>query len=58
MTQNQDHGLEQPEAKVQALRQALTDGEHSGTPAPFDRAAFFKRVCARPTRAKLENSSP
>jgi antitoxin ParD1/3/4 len=36
--------LEDHETKVQALRRALTDGENSGPPAPFDGPAFLKRM--------------
>ena len=36
--------LEDHETKVQALRQALADGENSGPPAPFDGPAFLKRM--------------
>jgi antitoxin ParD1/3/4 len=36
--------LEEHEAKVKALQQALIDGEESGPPAPFDSEAFLKRM--------------
>ena len=35
--------LEEHEAKVRALRQALIEGEQSGEPKPFDFAAFKVR---------------
>jgi antitoxin ParD1/3/4 len=36
--------LEEHEAKVEALRRALIEGEESGRPAPFDSEAFLKRM--------------
>lgn len=36
--------LEEHEAKVKALRDALIAGEVSGDPRPFDNAAFLKRM--------------
>src|SRR3954463_15685535 len=36
--------LEEHEAKVKALQQALIEGEESGPPAPFDNEAFLKRM--------------
>jgi len=36
--------LEEHEAKVKALRDALIVGEASGEPRPFDNAAFLKRM--------------
>lgn len=36
--------LEEHEAKVRALQEALIAGEESGKPAPFDNAAFLKRM--------------
>ena len=36
--------LEQHEAKVLMLRQALVEGEASGPPEPFDGAAFLRRM--------------
>ena len=36
--------LEEHEAKVKALQQALIEGEESGPAAPFDGDAFLKRV--------------
>ncbi|MQB43425.1 type II toxin-antitoxin system ParD family antitoxin [Rhizobium sp. ICMP 5592] len=38
--------LEEHEAKVKALQDALIAGEESGQPAPFDNAAFLKRMRA------------
>ncbi len=35
--------LEEHEAKVKALRDALIEGENSGPPAPFDFDAFIQR---------------
>lgn len=42
--------LEEHEAKVKALRDALIAGEDSGPPAPFDNKAFLKRMRARHAR--------
>ena len=39
--------LEEHEAKVKALQDALIAGEESGPPAAFDNDAFLKRVRAR-----------
>lgn len=36
--------LEEHEARVKALQDALIDGENSGEPKPFDNAAFLKRM--------------
>ena len=36
--------LEEHEAKVKALRDALIAGEASGPPRPFDSAAFLERM--------------
>lgn len=36
--------LEEHEAKVMALQNALIAGEESGPPAPFDNAAFLQRM--------------
>jgi antitoxin ParD1/3/4 len=36
--------LEEHEAKVRALQVALIAGEESGSSAPFDNAAFLKRM--------------
>jgi antitoxin ParD1/3/4 len=36
--------LEEQEAKVTALQHALIFGEESGQPAPFENAAFLKRM--------------
>ena len=38
--------LEEYEAKLDALRQALIDGERSGEPKPFDFDAFIARKSA------------
>lgn len=38
--------LEEHEAKVKALQDALIAGEESGKSAPFDNAAFLKRMRA------------
>ena len=42
--------LEEHEAKVRALQDALIAGEQSGPPAPFDNAAFLKRMRDRHVR--------
>lgn len=42
--------LEEHEAKVRALQGALIAGEESGLPAPFDNAAFLKRMRAKHAR--------
>lgn len=42
--------LEEHEAKLQTLRQALMDGERSGTPAPLDEAEFLKAMRAKHVR--------
>lgn len=39
--------LEEPEAQVRALQDALIAGEQSGTPASFDREAFLTRMRAK-----------
>ncbi|MBF0167061.1 MAG: type II toxin-antitoxin system ParD family antitoxin [Alphaproteobacteria bacterium] len=39
--------LEEHEAKVKALQEALIAGEESGAPVPFDNEAFLKRMRAR-----------
>lgn len=38
--------LEEQDAQLEHLRQALADGEASGEPAPFDEAAFLARMRA------------
>lgn len=38
------HLLDEHEAKVRALQEALIEGEESGPPQPFDRLAFFARM--------------
>jgi antitoxin ParD1/3/4 len=42
--------LEEHEAKVKALQDALIAGEESGPPAPFDSEAFLQRMRARHAR--------
>ncbi|MBM3952738.1 MAG: type II toxin-antitoxin system ParD family antitoxin [Rhodospirillales bacterium] len=42
--------LEEHEAKVKALQDALVAGEKSGPPAPFDNKAFLKRMRIRHAR--------
>lgn len=42
--------LEEHEAKVRALQDALTAGEESGKPAPFDNDAFLKRMRTKHAR--------
>lgn len=39
--------LEEHEAKVKALQDALIAGEESGPPAPFDNDAFLKKMRRR-----------
>ena len=39
--------LEEHEAKVQALKEALKAGEESGEPRPFDSEEFLKRMHAQ-----------
>lgn len=39
--------LEEHEARVKALQEALITGEESGEPVPFDNEAFLKRMRAR-----------
>ena len=39
--------LEEHEAKVKALQEALIAGEESGRPQPFDNRAFLKRMRAK-----------
>jgi antitoxin ParD1/3/4 len=41
--------LEEQEAKMTALQQALIAGEVSGQPAPFENAAFLKRMRSKHT---------
>jgi antitoxin ParD1/3/4 len=42
--------LEEHEAKVQALQEALVAGEESGPAVPFDNEAFLKRMRERHVR--------
>ncbi len=42
--------LEEHEARVRALQDALIAGEESGPPAPFDNKAFLKRIRAKHVR--------
>ena len=42
--------LEEHEAKVRALRDALIAGEDSGPPAPFDNEAFLQRMRTKHVR--------
>ncbi len=42
--------LEEHEAKVKALQDALVAGEDSGRPRPFDSKAFLKRMRAKHAR--------
>ncbi|MBM3554667.1 MAG: type II toxin-antitoxin system ParD family antitoxin [Alphaproteobacteria bacterium] len=42
--------LEEHEAKVKALQEALVAGEESGSPARFGNKAFLKRMRARHVR--------
>jgi antitoxin ParD1/3/4 len=42
--------LEEHEAKVKALQDALIAGEESGPPAPFDNKTFLKRMRAKHAR--------
>jgi antitoxin ParD1/3/4 len=42
--------LEEHEAKVKALREALIAGEESGPPVPFDNEAFLKRMRTKHAR--------
>lgn len=44
--------LEEHELKVQALREALIEGEESGPARPFDRDAFFERMHGRAARGE------
>lgn len=39
--------LEEHEARVKALQEALIEGEQSGAAQPFDRDAFLKRMHAQ-----------
>lgn len=39
--------LEEHEAKVKALQEALNDGRQSGEPRPFDSEAFLDRMHAQ-----------
>ncbi len=41
---------EEREAKLQALRHALADGENSGPPAPVNTKDFLKSMHAKPAR--------
>ena len=42
--------LEEHEAKVKALQDALIAGEQSGEPRPFDNEAFLKRMHEKRSR--------
>jgi len=42
--------LEEHEARVKALQDALIVGEESGQPAPFDNDAFLKRMRTKHAR--------
>jgi antitoxin ParD1/3/4 len=42
--------LEEHEARVKALQDALIAGEESGSPEPFDNEAFLNRMRARHVR--------
>jgi antitoxin ParD1/3/4 len=42
--------LEEHEARVKSLREALIAGEQSGPPRPFDNDAFLKRMRAKHVR--------
>ena len=42
--------LEEHEAKVRALQDALIAGEESGPPVPFDNKAFLKRMRTKNAR--------
>lgn len=42
--------LEEHEAKVRALQDALIAGEESGPPAPFDNTAFLDRMRTKHAR--------
>lgn len=42
--------LEEHEAKVKALQEALIAGEESGPPAPFDNEAFLKKMRSKHAR--------
>ena len=44
--------LEEQEAKLEALRAALLEGEHSGPSSPFDFEAFIKRKHGAATSAR------
>lgn len=44
--------LEEHELKVQALREALIEGEESGPARTFDRDAFFERMHGRAARGE------
>lgn len=39
--------LEEQQAKIDRLREALIEGEQSGEPRPFDREAFLARMRER-----------
>ena len=41
--------LEEHEARLEALRAALIEGEVSGTPEAFDSEAFLKKMRPQPT---------
>lgn len=43
------HLLEDREAKLTALQQAVIVGEESGQPAPFENTAFLKRMRSKHT---------
>ena len=42
--------LEENEAKVKALQEALIVGEEAGQAAPFDNGAFLKRMRSKHAR--------
>jgi antitoxin ParD1/3/4 len=42
--------LEEQEAKVRTLRNALIEGEHSGSPQPIDEHEFLKEMRIRHVR--------
>lgn len=49
--------LEEHEARLSALRAALTDGENSGTSAPFDVDAFLKTKQQKIAGAVAKNAA-